>query len=1101
MTKRLSMGALLVAVAVLFTAMAANAVPKPSRGWVGKEDPSHAIGMPLFFRAQAGTTWVNVGDTDCTPADTENSTHGPSQVWCFEGAGGDSLWPGHAGNPWQSWSKFDPPLPPTSKWHLSTQYNQGGSTLQAWCGCDLVSENTACEETAFWTNPANIEGYGDDWNYPLQLNINGGNHTGGGSINFDIRYDAECNYDYIYLEYVSGFSVVGPDTVLEWSEAAKFNGVSGTFGLSTCGDDELGHSDTDSSGTAQYGNSVWVPGVSVPLPTTGGTSATNTRLRWRAYSDGAWSDADDRADTQGLVMLDNVSVTFTSGGSVSDNFDSGSAGNTFTTPTIGGAVTSASWVIGGLEGNKYNPWRVAFDPDYKNQGNTCEFTADWMFTTRIPVFDTYTTEARWDYYLVSPVIPCAGWTGGVMEFANYFCAPEANASGAARSDYQNTLVRVHNGNTGSWSLWNDFDGYIIFGGCEFWNMNETEDLTPFIGGDIDSLQLGYEMLDLSQPTDFQWAKHKNTSWQIDRVSIGSFDGSATSFGTSSIRIFQDTFSLVDPAHTAQMDNDEQGDWVGQAGGTRDLAADDSLTIDIHDPDGMSSANVQLHYRIGTGTPPAFGAWASKAMVLQTPDNQGTAGEGTYATTLGNLTTEDFNPGAEGSPDYIWAAGQTVQYYISATDDLPETRFFPADSSAAPLRFQVLPLGRTINGAGQNVLVVDDYTRNDLDFENSTGFVANGGAGYGSFTDAVFDQPEDMIERALILLAGGDEDGTNPPVDGGPKWDIYNVNGAGSSVQCEPRIRADDLGGVGGVMTELGSPNYDAVIWTHGTFTTYSYGDSSSAQLVPFLNNGGHLLSMGSDIVDWATAAGGTTLVVTLMEEYLGTTYGGNQVEWRVCNVTGEAGTSLEGTKFGLYGECNGIRKTYDQLQLSVLVPPTNSVLARYSDSNNPVVPVTNAPAVIKNVVNSSGVSVQTGFDIGSMLSDQSRACFIGAILGDEFGITGLNATVCNGANDGVGVAVGQSRFGFELAAAAPNPFRDATSIQFSLANRSHVSIEVYNILGQKVRTLVDDTRDAASYVEVWDGRSDGGAQVSSGIYFYKMVAGDYSATKKAVLLK
>ena len=76
-----------------------------------------------------------------------------------------------------------------------------------------------------------------------------------------------------------------------------------------------------------------------------------------------------------------------------------------------------------------------------------------------------------------------------------------------------------------------------------------------------------------------------------------------------------------------------------------------------------------------------------------------------------------------------------------------------------------------------------------------------------------------------------------------------------------------------------------------------------------------------------------------------------------------------------------------------------------------------------------------------------------------------------------------------------------TSIRFSVPSRSHVSIEVYNILGQKVRTLVDETLESNSYVREWDGRADGGAKVSSGIYFYKMVAGDYSATRKAVVLK
>jgi flagellar hook assembly protein FlgD len=97
--------------------------------------------------------------------------------------------------------------------------------------------------------------------------------------------------------------------------------------------------------------------------------------------------------------------------------------------------------------------------------------------------------------------------------------------------------------------------------------------------------------------------------------------------------------------------------------------------------------------------------------------------------------------------------------------------------------------------------------------------------------------------------------------------------------------------------------------------------------------------------------------------------------------------------------------------------------------------------------------------------------------------------------------IANTGFGFSLATAAPNPFRGSTNIEFSVANRTRVSIEVYNILGQKVRTVVDEVFEAGSYNRMWDGRSDAGTQVSSGIYFYKMVAGDFSATKKTVLLK
>ena len=103
--------------------------------------------------------------------------------------------------------------------------------------------------------------------------------------------------------------------------------------------------------------------------------------------------------------------------------------------------------------------------------------------------------------------------------------------------------------------------------------------------------------------------------------------------------------------------------------------------------------------------------------------------------------------------------------------------------------------------------------------------------------------------------------------------------------------------------------------------------------------------------------------------------------------------------------------------------------------------------------------------------------------------------------NGVDAPVVEARYGFQLAQATPNPFTKTTTIRFSIASKAQVSVEVYNILGQKVRTLVDETLEANAYTREWDGRSDSGEKVSNGIYFYKMVAGDFSDTKKAVLLK
>ena len=83
----------------------------------------------------------------------------------------------------------------------------------------------------------------------------------------------------------------------------------------------------------------------------------------------------------------------------------------------------------------------------------------------------------------------------------------------------------------------------------------------------------------------------------------------------------------------------------------------------------------------------------------------------------------------------------------------------------------------------------------------------------------------------------------------------------------------------------------------------------------------------------------------------------------------------------------------------------------------------------------------------------------------------------------------------------PNPFNPSTEIRFDLPTRSQVSIEIYNVLGQKVKTLVDEEKPAGPYIVDWNGTSDNGTQVSSGVYFYRMQAGSFVETKKMMLLK
>jgi hypothetical protein len=90
---------------------------------------------------------------------------------------------------------------------------------------------------------------------------------------------------------------------------------------------------------------------------------------------------------------------------------------------------------------------------------------------------------------------------------------------------------------------------------------------------------------------------------------------------------------------------------------------------------------------------------------------------------------------------------------------------------------------------------------------------------------------------------------------------------------------------------------------------------------------------------------------------------------------------------------------------------------------------------------------------------------------------------------------------FELRQNYPNPFNAMTTIEIGLPYAGSVRLEVYNLLGQRVRTLVDGSLAPGRHAIGWSGRDDGGGRVASGIYFYRLTDGDAAETRKMVFIK
>lgn len=94
-----------------------------------------------------------------------------------------------------------------------------------------------------------------------------------------------------------------------------------------------------------------------------------------------------------------------------------------------------------------------------------------------------------------------------------------------------------------------------------------------------------------------------------------------------------------------------------------------------------------------------------------------------------------------------------------------------------------------------------------------------------------------------------------------------------------------------------------------------------------------------------------------------------------------------------------------------------------------------------------------------------------------------------------------TQYQFGLAQNYPNPFNPVTTITYSLAEDSDVSLLVFDVRGGRVKTLVSGPGKRGVHRLTWNGTDDRGVPVSSGVYFYKLVAGNSAATRKMVLLR
>jgi hypothetical protein len=330
--------------------------------------------------------------------------------------------------------------------------------------------------------------------------------------------------------------------------------------------------------------------------------------------------------------------------------------------------------------------------------------------------------------------------------------------------------------------------------------------------------------------------------------------------------------------------------------------------------------------------------------------------------------------------------------------------------------------------------------------------------------------------------------------GSPQYKLLLVNDGLAATNYEPYYTSClDSNGVtfgfwdnrkANVLSQLS--NFNTLIWFTGddSVTTLSTADMDS--LMAFLDLGGKLLlsskNLGQDLLPDTGNA--------FYKDYLKASL-----------------VATNSTNYFLAGQPNRLPLTFGATE-TLVVGGIGGANNRFSmDKIKPLAGAdsvfTFKPSGSSGVVSCSTSTYQTIYctvPLESMTKDRlggrmSRTTFIGRCL-NWFGIQTFYKV------EGEAVAeAGLINDAALLYQAYPNPFSSSTTISFNLPAEGRVSLIVYNVLGQAVRTVCDEQRPAGVHKIAWNGKDESGAKVSNGIYLYRLVANGQSQTKKVVVLR
>jgi hypothetical protein len=953
----------------------------------------------------------------------------------------------------QGWRPLDKTAQTHEFWHVAGVSELDGGSFgnlvplegaqSMWCGVD--GPVTVAEDLVL-CGYAVLPGYGNNWDQALCLRdcLTG---AGGVEVDVAVMWDSETDYDATTLE----------------ADNCDENWVAVYGGLGTW----------DGSGTD-----------TLAIAVSDTLHSGSLRLRFRFESDGAWSDQDGLHDSDGAFLLDQLAVSDTSGVRVAyEDFEDEAPG----------AHESDDWVSCNPPG--YGDFSGLFPGSSLVQEDDCQSELDCV----------------WAFIKGSTAnYACGGWPEQAavpyvnerdQYISNWVYSPDIDVTGSGGSVWEIVVDVYRDLQLDALVGWGCMIRSIgpdgcpgLWGGPEFlshhWGGRDWLRARWGVGQYIDPgathVNIALGVRDYCEFWCGVWGTGSCHSHAplYDDLEFYRVRAVGPVFGGRDIDMFQDNFA-TDGTNTGTARADMAQDVLPST--SAGVRPGDSVLVNVTAPEGMgyhlsgeTSSGAAVYFYCSVDGPNAGAAGPS--LVDDTRYNYVgtvTAGGRTWFqiqmdstwTRFGELVEDRYNIDLN---DNLFVPGDTVWFFFGADDasDLSTywaltipTQIHETDdidlAASNPDEFTILPAEGVANGG--DILYVDG-----MNFRGSQPFFDTAFESLGIL---------DLVDR-------------------------YDVRGPSSAVGNHPGARVQ-------AASQLYSA-YSVIVWTCGDLETV-FADGSGTPdksddtglLFNFLDNlpgsgppGGGVYLNGDDVADkWLnvhTSASSTQLSTKYMNFSLAAADHVPIVGISPL-VVGEP-TSLFRDGFGVdtmvvYGGCPLIND-FDMINAE----GTAELEMSYHGNST-------AGGAILSQLSGNAVGNTVGFVLSGFSYHYIRDVTAGQVMARTEHMHRILAWL--NSLPVIPIPVEPQRITRnELRQNHPNPFNPVTTIRYQVKTTGPVTLRIYNVAGQLVRTLVSETVEAGRIHDVnWRGQNDSGLEVSSGVYFYRLVTGEYTQTRKMVLLK